>query len=67
MDDIHMPAAVVPSGPRSDGYATNGHNEGPRSIYELMEEKDQIESELSALSDVLDSVQNLHRGCVTCD
>ena len=64
MDDVHMPSAVVPSGPRSEGHATNGNSDGPKSIFELMAEKDLIESELSALSDILDSVRNLLKKAV---
>lgn len=53
MDDIHTP--TVASGPTSRGH-TNGVPKDQLSLRELMEEKDRIESELKALSAVLDSV-----------
>ena len=57
MENIHMPA--VPSGPRSEPH-TNGFANQQASIFDLMAEKDRIEGELSALSDILDSVRIPH-------
>jgi 26S proteasome non-ATPase regulatory subunit 9 len=53
MDDIHTPS--VASGPVSSGH-TNGDSKDDMNLTKLMEEKDQLESELKALSSVLDSV-----------
>ena len=50
-----MPAVL--SGPRSRVHGTNGTNDAPKSIFELMAEKDDIEAEISALNDVLVSVR----------
>lgn len=51
-DDIHAP--TVASGPTSGGAL---RDLGKLSMVELMQEKERIEAELSALSSVLDSVR----------
>jgi 26S proteasome non-ATPase regulatory subunit 9 len=51
MDDIHTPS--VASSRRTNGVAASSK---PKTLTELTAEKDRIESELSALSSVLDSV-----------
>jgi 26S proteasome non-ATPase regulatory subunit 9 len=56
MDDIHTPS--VASGPVSGSHA-NGISEDDMGLDQLMAEKERLESELKALSSVLDSV----RGC----
>lgn len=56
MDDIHTP--TVPSGPTTA--ASTGINHAPKNsipLVDLISEKERVESELSALSSVLDSVQ----------
>jgi 26S proteasome non-ATPase regulatory subunit 9 len=53
MDDIHTPS--VASGPMSGSYA-NGISKDDMNLDQLMGEKDRLESELKALSAVLDSV-----------
>ena len=55
MDDLHTPSVV--SGPTSG--ASNGVGKQDLSLRELMVEKDRVQSELSALSSVLDSVCSL--------
>jgi 26S proteasome non-ATPase regulatory subunit 9 len=50
MDDVHMP--TVPSGSRDTG--TNGTT--PVTFQELVAEKERLEMEITALSQVLDSV-----------
>ncbi|KAF2139962.1 uncharacterized protein K452DRAFT_231398 [Aplosporella prunicola CBS 121167] len=52
MDDIHTPS--VASGPATNG-ASNGVPKQEMSLVELIAEKQRIDSELSALSSVLDS------------
>lgn len=51
MDDLHTPSVV--SGPTTG--ASNGVAKQDMSLRELMAEKDRVQSELSALSSVLDS------------
>ncbi|KAL1620972.1 putative 26s proteasome non-atpase regulatory subunit [Diplodia seriata] len=51
MDDLHTPSVV--SGPTSG--TSNGVARRDMSLQELMAEKDRVQSELSALSSVLDS------------
>jgi 26S proteasome non-ATPase regulatory subunit 9 len=58
MDDIHAP--TVASGPVSGRGPANGSEEDQRSLFELMDEKDRVESEMTVLSGVLDSVCLLH-------
>ncbi|MCJ1257143.1 putative 26S proteasome regulatory subunit [Lignoscripta atroalba] len=53
MDDIHTP--TVPSGPTTGRSLTNGAGEDKLSLMDLIAEKERVESELSALSSVLDS------------
>lgn len=53
MEDVHTP--TVASGPTSNGALRDGVEEGA-SLTELIAKKDSIESELSALGSVLDSV-----------
>ena len=53
MDDLHTP--TVASGPTSSR-ASNGAPKDQMTTKELMAEKERIESELKALSSVLDSV-----------
>lgn len=55
MDDLHTPSVV--SGPTTG--ASNGVSKQDMTLPELIAEKDRIQSELSALSSVLDSVSNL--------
>lgn len=55
MDSIHTPS--VPSGSGS-GRSFNGPKVKAKSLLELMSEKQTMESELSALGSVLDSVSN---------
>ena len=55
MDDIHTP--TVPSGPTTGRSLTNGAGEDKLSLMDLIAEKERVESELSALSSVLDSVR----------
>ena len=52
MGDLHAP--TVPSGPTTNG--ASSIDEGRKSLFDLMNERDRIESELSALSSVLVSV-----------
>ena len=54
MDDIHNP--TVPSGPTSLAGGPNAALDKEVPLMELMGEKERVESELSALSSVLDSV-----------
>ncbi len=56
MEDIHAPS--VASGPTSGLGLSNGIGTDRRSLMELIAEKDRMESELSALSSVLDSVSS---------
>jgi 26S proteasome non-ATPase regulatory subunit 9 len=61
MDDIHTPSVA----------GTNGHSNGingtePKTLQELSAEKDRIESELSALSAVLDSVSEFGQSKTSC-
>ncbi|KAF2150775.1 hypothetical protein K461DRAFT_259332 [Myriangium duriaei CBS 260.36] len=51
MDDIHAP--TVPSGPATNGVSSIDH--GRKSLFELMNERDRIQAELSALGSVLTS------------
>ncbi|KAI9817229.1 MAG: putative 26S proteasome regulatory subunit [Pycnora praestabilis] len=53
MDSLHAP--VVASGPTSGVAAANDDGSDKMSLLELITEKDRVESELSALSSVLDS------------
>lgn len=52
MDDLHTPS--VAAGPTNGAF--NGVAKKDMSLTELMAEKDRVQSELSALSSVLDSV-----------
>lgn len=52
MDNLHAP--TVQSGPTSNGYSSL--DQGRKSLFELMNERDRIYAELSALSAVLLSV-----------
>lgn len=61
-DDIHAP--TVASGPTSGGAP---RDLGKLSMVELMQEKERIEAELSALSSVLDSVSFPPPNPRTCD
>ena len=54
MDDIHTP--TIPSGPTSALNGLSRAPEGKESLLDLISEKERVESELSALSSVLDSV-----------
>lgn len=54
MGDIHAPS--VASGPTTGGPLSNEFGTAKSSLMELIAEKDRVESELSALSSVLDSV-----------
>lgn len=54
MDNIHAPS--VASGERSDRDLSNGVASDKSSLMELIAEKDRVESELRALSSVLESV-----------
>ncbi|KAI9892065.1 MAG: putative 26S proteasome regulatory subunit [Vezdaea aestivalis] len=66
MDDIHAP--TVPSGPTSSWSATNGSGKTPKTLFELMEEKDNVEAELYALGDVLESHGvNMNTSLITFD
>ena len=56
MDDIHNP--TVPSGPTSSHSASDGPRDGA-SLAELIAAKEKIEGELTALSQVLESVRVL--------
>ncbi|MCJ1476302.1 putative 26S proteasome regulatory subunit [Lambiella insularis] len=53
MDDIHTP--TVPSGPVTASTRINHASEDNISLMELISEKERVESELTALSSVLDS------------
>jgi len=53
MQDLHTP--TVPSGPTSSTHHSALASNGSSSLLELMSEKERLESELSALSSVLDS------------
>ncbi|KAI9705991.1 MAG: putative 26S proteasome regulatory subunit [Candelina mexicana] len=53
MDDIHAP--TVSSGPRAGGQASATSRHDKKPLMELVAEKDRVESELRALSSVLDS------------
>ena len=55
MDDIHTP--TVPSGPTSTSNGTSKAPQGKMLLMDLITEKERVESELGALSSVLDSVQ----------
>ena len=59
MDDIHTPSVV--SGPILSQSAANGVNHDNLSLMDLITEKQRVEGELSALSNVLDSVRDFHR------
>ena len=54
MDNIHNP--TVPSGPTSNHTASNGPDDGA-SLTELIVAKEKVEGELTALSQVLESVR----------
>jgi hypothetical protein len=54
MDNLHAP--TVPSGPTS-APLTNGTNTNRLSLAQLQTKKDNIEAEIRALSNVLDSVR----------
>jgi len=54
MNDLHTPS--VASGPTSGQRAADGLNNDKLSLIDLISEKQRVESELSALSSVLDSV-----------
>jgi 26S proteasome non-ATPase regulatory subunit 9 len=56
MDDIHTPS--VASGPTSNGYS-NGVAKEKMTLKHLIDEKERIEGELSALSSVLDIVSSI--------
>ena len=58
MDDLHNP--TVPSGPTTNGASSNGALHDKASLMELMDQKNQVEEELSALGGVLDSVSGIH-------
>lgn len=62
MDDLHTPSVV--SGPTTG--ASNGVAKQDMSLRELMAEKDRVQSELSALSSVLDSVRSLRPQAGLC-
>ena len=53
MNNIHTPS--VPSGPTT-GHDATSVEQGKLSLMDLISEKERVESELSALSSVLDSV-----------
>ncbi|KAI9719294.1 MAG: hypothetical protein M1812_003624 [Candelaria pacifica] len=53
MDDLHAPS--VSSGPRMGGHASSSSQQDEKPLIELVAEKDRAESELKALSSVLDS------------
>ena len=55
MDDIHTP--TVPSGPTTTLNGPDKAHKGKVQLMDLILEKERVESELSALSSVLDSVQ----------
>ncbi len=55
MESIHAPS--VASGQRSGRDLSNGVGSDKSSLMEIMAEKDRVESELRALSSVLDSVR----------
>ena len=57
MDQIHNP--TVPSGPTSHHTARDGLEDGA-SLADLITAKERVESELTALSQVLESVSFLH-------
>ena len=61
MDDIHNP--TVPSGPTSASRGPNAVLDKEVPLMELMKEKERIESELTALSSVLDSVNHVRSNC----
>ena len=54
MDDIHTP--TISSGPTSRNAIANDMNKETLPLMDLIAEKDRVESDLSALSGVLDSV-----------
>ena len=57
MNSIHAPTVpAVASGPTSGPTASNGTLDNKASLFQLMDEKDQIEAELKALGEVLSSV-----------
>ena len=57
MDDIHTPSVV--SGPTSSHSVAHGVDHEKLSLMDLVTEKQRVEGELSALSNVLDSVSFL--------
>ena len=58
MDDIHTP--TVPSGPTSGSTASNSQADRA-SLTELIADKERVEGELTALSQVLESVRPFKR------
>ncbi|MCJ1418549.1 GTP-binding nuclear protein gsp1/Ran [Xylographa parallela] len=66
MDDIHTP--TVPSGPTSTSNGTSKAPQGKMLLMDLITEKERVESELGALSSVLDSHGvNMNTGLTTFD
>ena len=55
MGDIHTPSMVF--GPTSNRSVADGTDHAKMSLVDLVEEKQRVEGELSALSSVLDSVR----------
>lgn len=62
MEDLHTP--TVASG--STGAVSNGASKEQLSLMELIAEKERVESELSALSSVLDSVRERPNSWCPC-
>ena len=62
MDSIH--STTVPAGPTSANTLGKGVRSGKQSLHELITQKERIESEMSALSSVLDSVRSLYKRSV---
>ena len=58
MDDIHTPSSV-PAGPVSVNGQADSLRNGKQSLADLIARKERIESEMTALSSVLDSVRSL--------
>jgi len=66
MEDMHTP--TVPSGPTSTSNGTYNVSEAKTPLMDLILEKERVESELSALSSVLDSHGvNMNTGLTTFD
>ena len=60
MDDIHTPSSM-PAGPVSINGQTDSLCNGKQSLADLIAQKERIESEMTALSSVLDSVRSLEK------